>query len=271
MGRAHECWPNRNRFFLSAAVLAAGAGPGCDGSGTPTTAPASVPALDEIRKPALPSVSWDTERDHQFAGYLQKHSGGLIKEAAVGLEKKGTLRVEVSRAVKPEDTLALTKSLMSGARKDYPDRPLTLSVYDPSGAPVLTAQFRPGHGVHYKIAHGGDTLRMSGDAPKAVPPVADAIARGGVTARDQAFAKWAEEHSRSTLRYVEADLERHGRLWFGVTREVAPTDVKPLTKSLLEGAHKEFPGREPVATVFDPEGERIGRARLSGDGTVHWE
>ena len=48
-------------------------------------------------------------------------------------------------------------------------------------------------------------------------------------------------------------------------------DVKPLTRSLLEGARKEFPGRDLVATVFDPEGERIGRARLGRDGEVHWE
>ena len=64
------------------------------------------------------------------------------------------------------------------------------------------------------------------------------------------------------LRYVEADLERHGRLWFGITREVKPADVRPLTQSLLEGARKEFPSGDLVATVFDPDGERIGRAHL---------
>ena len=29
----------------------------------------------------------------------------------------------------------------------------------------------------------------------------------------------------SYLRYVEADLERNGRLWFGVTPDVKPADV----------------------------------------------
>jgi hypothetical protein len=92
-----------------------------------------------------------------------------------------------------------------------------------------------------------------------------------VTERDQAFAAWAEAHGKSMLRYVEADLERHGRLWFGVTRDVKPEEVRPLTKSLLEGARKEFPKGELVATVFDPDGERIGRARLDRNGDVHWE
>ncbi len=99
----------------------------------------------------------------------------------------------------------------------------------------------------------------------------DPLTRGGVTARDQKFAAWAEGEARPLLRYVEADLERHGRLWIGITREVKPEDVKPLARSLLLGARKEFPGGELVATVFDPEGERIGRARLERDGEVQWE
>ena len=46
--------------------------------------------------------------------------------------------------------------------------------------------------------------------------------------------------------------------------------LKQLTKALLEGARTEFPRRELTATVFDPEGERIGRATLSADGHIHW-
>ena len=93
----------------------------------------------------------------------------------------------------------------------------------------------------------------------------------GVTEADRKFAAWAEEHGRAYLSYVQADLERHGRLWFGVTREVKPDDVPQLTKSLLQGAQKEFPHRDLVATVFDPEGERIGKAHLGANGQVRWE
>lgn len=236
--------------------------------------PSGVPTQHQtpvVETPAEPEVSWDTARDHQFAESLRKHSGGLIKKAAVGIENNGKLRVEVSRAVEPEDTLALTKSLMAGARKDFPDRPLTLSLYDPAGAPIVSAHYKPGDGVHYQIAPGDNTPRTTSDAPKTDRAAGDLLSRGGVTARDQAFALWAEQHGRDMLRYVEADLEHHGRLWFGVTSKVAPTDVKPLTQSLLEGAHKEFPNHALVATVFDPEGQRIGRAKLGGNGVVSWE
>jgi hypothetical protein len=57
----------------------------------------------------------------------------------------------------------------------------------------------------------------------------------------------------------------------GVTRDVKPVYVPELTRSLLEGAHREFPGQELVATVFAPDGERIGRAHLGSDGRVRWE
>lgn len=215
-------------------------------------------------------VSWETDRDAKFARFLREHSGGMMKKAAVGIENKGELRVEISRAVAPDETLELTKSLMTGARKEFPNRPITLSLYDPDGAPILDARYRPGEGVHYQIAHGNGGPRSEpAVAPK--PSDSDPLKRGGVTKRDQAFAAWAEEHGKSMIRYVEADLERHGRLWFGVTSDVKPEDVKPLTKSLLEGARKEFSKGELMATVFDPEGERIGKARVERNGEVRWE
>jgi hypothetical protein len=202
----------------------------------------------------------------------------MIRKAAVGIAERGELRVEISRAVSPEDTLPLTRSLMDGARKDFPNQPITLRLYDPSGAPILRAVYRPGEGVRYQIAHEGGGGGGSGGGLKAPAPApatsaakGDALARGGVTDRDVKFAAWAEEHGRPLLRYVQADLERHGRLWFGITRDVKPADVRPLTASLLEGARKEFPRRDLTATVFDPDGQRIGRATLGPDGEVRWE
>ena len=56
-----------------------------------------------------------------------------------------------------------------------------------------------------------------------------------------------------------------------MTREVKPADVRQLTRSLLEGARKDSPRQDLVATVFDPEGERIGKAHLGADGRVRWE
>lgn len=224
----------------------------------------TAPAANQVE------VSWETDSDAKFARFLRDNAGGMIKKAAVGLEKRGELKVEISRAVEPEETLTLTKSLMAGARKDFPDRSITLSLYDPQDAPILKARYRPGEGVHYQIAPG----KSQGQTPATTStskPAGDPLTRGGVTERDQAFAAWAEMHGKSMLRYVEADLERHGRLWFGVTRDVKPEEVRPLTTSLLKGARREFPKEELVATVFDPDGERIGRAHLERDGDVRWE
>jgi hypothetical protein len=275
----------RRPVWASLGICGAAAAFGCTGPVADSTPATPVQAPIEVRRPASPTsrvntpaeqvdagrpeVSSDTERDAKFARFIQEHSAGMIKKAAVGIEKKGELKIEISRDIEPDDTLPLTKSLMAGARKDFPDRPITLSLYDPQGDPILKARYRVGEGVHYQIAHGDAKSGTQGNAPTA--PKTNPLERGGVTEKDQAFAQWAEGHGRGMLRYVEADLERHGRLWFGVSRDVKPAEVRPLTKSLLEGARKEFPKADLVATVFDPEGERIGKARLGRDDEVHWE
>lgn len=219
-------------------------------------------------------VTYDTDRDRTFADFLREKSGGMLKKAAVGIERRGVLRVELDRSVAPEDTLDLTKSLMAGARKDFPDKPILLSVFDPNGEPVLKARYRVGQGVDYKLAGEPNSApghRVAEDEPAASPEPAAASSRSGATEADRKFAEWAEEHGKAYLRYVEADLERHGRLWFGVTREVKPADVPDLTRSLLEGARKQFPRGELVAVVFDPNGDKIGKAHLTGADSIRWE
>jgi hypothetical protein len=237
----------------------------------PAETGSAPPPAAVTRSAGEPEVSWDTERDGRYARFLRDHSGGMIRKAAVGIEKHGTLRVEIDRSVAPDDTLPLTRSLMAGARKDFPDRSFILSLYDPDGKPILKARYRPDHGVDYKIVHGDEAHGATAPAPSPSDAAAEPTSRSGVTEADRRFSAWAEDHGRAFLRYVQADLERHGRLWFGVTRDVKPADVPDLTRSLLEGAHKEFPRREIVATVFDPDGEKIGTARLGPDGKVRWE
>jgi len=279
---------------LPGAVSAAGGcvcvlgvmGCGGDVAGPPPVAPtvARAPADPSPRRALAPverqapepEVSWETQKDQSFARFLQTHSAGMIHDAAVGIERGGRFRVKLSSAAAPEDALPLTKSLLAGARKDFPDKPIILSVFDPSGQPILKARYRPNEGVKYKIAHSdkeiAEDAAPASAAPVSTPPAEDALSRGGVTARDQKFAAWAEGHGKPLLRFVESDLERHGRLWVGITREVKPEEVKPLTRSLLEGARKEFPdGGELVATVFDPDGEKIGKAHMAGGGDVRWE
>jgi len=273
---------------LFGAGMIAGCGPTAIDPPPPQSPPVvSRPVERERERERVPSpttrrtspdkVTWDSERDRPFADFLRDNSGGMIKEAAVGIERAGMLRVELDRSVAPDDTLELTKSLMAGARKDFPDKPITLAVYDPDGQLVLRARYKVGQGVNYQLANESKTSssRAGDEGPKAssapVSTPSTGSTRSGVTEADRKFAEWAEGHGKAYLRYVEADLERHGRLWFGVTREVKPADVPALTRSLLEGAHKEFPGGELVASVFDPEGNKIGKAYLGKNGSVRWE
>ena len=259
--------------------------PGDDGAAAPGVAVADDTVADLPR--TLPTasggaddrgasgveVSADTERDRRFGEFVREKSGGMLKAVAVGIERKNVLRVKLSEATAPEDTLPLTKSLLSGARKDFPGQPITVSVYDPTGEPILKALYEPEEGVRYEVAQSKDSpgrttpsARPAGDASTATR----SAPRGGLSDKDRQFADWAMNKGGDYLRYVEADLERKGRLWFGITRAVKPDDVPALTKSLLEGARTEFPRRELTATVFDPDGERIGNATLSRDGEIKW-
>ncbi len=223
-----------------------------------------------------PKFSFDTENDRRFADFLREKSAGMVRQAAVGVDRAGKLRIQLDRSVSPDETLPLTKSILAGAHKDFPGKAFVLSIYDPQGEPVLRARVNAEGSTRYEVVHdeggggGGGTRTASGGGQVGLDS-ADPLARSGRTEADRKFAAWAEDHGRSYLRYVQADLERNGRLWFGVTREVKPADVPDLTKSLLEGAHREFPRQEILATVFDPSGERIGRAHLGSGGQVRWE
>lgn len=219
-------------------------------------------------QPHSVETSYDTPHDREFADFVRNTAGSMLRKIAVGIERKGTMRVQVGEAVSPEDTLPLTKSLVSGAQKDFPNKPFTLSVFDPQGEAILRAHFQPGQGVRYEVAKSEPGNNRSSDSEASASGTS--TPRGGTTTRDQRFADWAMETAPKYLRYVEADLDKRGRLWFGVTRAVAPGEVRELTNSLLKGARTEFPRRELTATVFDPDGERIGKATLLADGTVRW-
>lgn len=243
------------------------------------------PALAPVARAQEPSAAGsEVERDRRFEAFVRRTAGKMVSDVAVEGERH--LKIKIRDSVSPEDTLPLTKSLLAGARKDFPGELITVAVYDPAGKPILRARFRPGRGVDYEVAHaqGRDGRGFSpsagnggGDAPKvgtpntpSIPAREEPLARGGRTERDRKFATWAEQKGRDFLRFVESDLEENGRIWFGVTKAVKPEDVKDLTRSILQGARKEFPRKELTATVFDPEGEKIGKAVLGRDGEVRW-
>ena len=232
------------------------------------------PAMSPVVAPA-PAVnaSFDTERDRAFAEFVEQKSGGMVGEVAVGIERKGLLQVVLGRDASPDDTLPLVKSMVAGARKDFPDKAFTVAAFDPSRKPILKAHYEPGQGIRYELA-GSDSASASGPASASTatrPATEPTAASRGLDDQDRRFQSWAMDKGKDFLRYVQADLRRSGRIWFGVTPAVKPADVPDLTKALLQGARAEFPGRELVATVFDPEGGRIGRATLANDGQVSWE
>src|SRR4051794_27181350 len=91
-------------------------------SATPTAARPTPdsPARDVIPRGRQenPQFSYDTEKDRRFAEFLREKSDGMVRQAAVGVEREGKLRIQVDRAVSPEETLPLTRSILAGARKD---------------------------------------------------------------------------------------------------------------------------------------------------------
>ena len=240
-------------------------------------------AFGPISRGQEPAGEAEVARDRRFEAFVRKTAGAMVSDVAVEGERH--LKVKVRDSVPPEETLPLTKSLLAGARKDFPGELITVAVYDPAGKPILRARYRPGHGVDYEVAHGkgregrgfsGGEVRgpatptVGTPGTPATPDHEMPLPQGGKTEKDRKFAEWAENKGHAYLRFVEADIEEHRRLWFGVTKSVKPADVPALTKSLLEGAQKEFPRKELTATVFDPEGEKIGKAVLASDGQVKW-
>lgn len=275
-----------NRIYAIAAVFAILAGAGCNPMATEAP-PRPRQAPVEARRPAPPApgptasrpaggfeMRADTPHDRVYAEYLRDKAGGMLRGARVGVERKQLVEVKLDRSVPPEDTRELTKSLLSGIRKEFPGKPFRLKVFDPNGKGILTATYDPETGV--QLRRGTENRQSAEDhtASNAPPPPApdpNSADPSEKTGKDREFEKWALGKAHQYLRYVDANLDREGKVWLGVTKETRPGDVKDLTRSLLEGAQQEFPRRELVATVFDPNGDKIGHATLSRDGSVDWK
>jgi len=210
-------------------------------------------------------ISGETERDYRFAEFVRDTTGSMVDEVSVGVERKGVIQVVLGAATAPEDTLPMTQALVAGARKDFPDRPFTLVVFDPAREPILKAHSSPDRGVRYEVVGAGRATRESDQAPEPAPDQGPQP-----TEKDRRFAAWALKTGHDYLQYVDSNLDRRGLLVFGITESVRPEDVRDLTRSLLEGARQEFPRQRLTAIVFDPHGERIGQATLNTDGQVRW-
>lgn len=100
----------------------------------------------QANQPALPSASsysqlerGDTASGEQFGQWVVQTARGLVDDAYVRDNDK--LGVVISPQVKPREVKDLTRSLVQGFHKNFPNRDLSVLVYAPDKELILTANY----------------------------------------------------------------------------------------------------------------------------------
>ncbi|NDJ18830.1 hypothetical protein [Myxacorys almedinensis] len=98
--------------------------------------------------------------------------------------------------------------------------------------------------------------------PQTTAPIASrdygSIARGNTTA-GQDYGTWAVQASKGLLN--DAYVRDNNKLGVVISPQVRPSDVKPLTQSLMQGFHKSFPNQDLSVLVYAPDKKLILTAR----------
>jgi hypothetical protein len=81
----------------------------------------------------------DSATGQEFGNWVVKASKGLIKDAFVRDNNK--LGAVISSQVRPNEIKALAQSLAQGFRKNFPNQDLTVLMYAPDKALILTARY----------------------------------------------------------------------------------------------------------------------------------
>ncbi|PAX52362.1 hypothetical protein [Brunnivagina elsteri] len=81
----------------------------------------------------------NTQSGQSFGDWVVQTSKGLVKDAYVRDNNK--LGIVISPQVRPNEVRTLTKSLVQGFHKNFPNQDLTVLVYAPDKKLVLTAQY----------------------------------------------------------------------------------------------------------------------------------
>ena len=81
----------------------------------------------------------NTPSGQSFGNWIVQTSKGLVQDAYIRDNNK--LGVVISPQVKPNEVRPLTKSLIQGFRKNFPDKNLSILVYGPDKKLILTAQY----------------------------------------------------------------------------------------------------------------------------------
>lgn len=81
----------------------------------------------------------NSESGQNFGNWVVQASKGLIQDAYVRDNNK--LGIVISPKVSPNEVRNLTKSLVQGFHKNFPNQDLTVLVYAPDKQLILTAQY----------------------------------------------------------------------------------------------------------------------------------
>ncbi len=77
----------------------------------------------------------------------------------------------------------------------------------------------------------------------------------GNTARGQDFGQWVTQTAQGLV--SDAYVRDDNKLGVVITQSVRPDEVRPLTRSLVEGFRKNFPSRDLKVLVYAPDKKLI--------------
>ena len=92
-------------------------------------------------------------------------------------------------------------------------------------------------------------------SPRLAPTNAYSQLERGDTASGQRYGQWVMQTARGLIN--DAYVRDNDKLGVVISPEVAPKEVKPLARSLVQGFHNSFPNRDLSVLVYAPDTELI--------------
>ncbi|WP_375510539.1 hypothetical protein [uncultured Nostoc sp.] len=82
-----------------------------------------------------------------------------------------------------------------------------------------------------------------------------ALLERGNSVQGQDFGNWVVSTAKGIVQ--DAYVRDNNKLGVVITPQVRPTEVRPLTKSLVQGFHKNFPNQDLTILVYAPDKKLI--------------
>lgn len=82
-----------------------------------------------------------------------------------------------------------------------------------------------------------------------------ALLERGNSVQGQDFGNWVVSTAKGIVQ--DAYVRDNNKLGVVITPQVRPTEVRPLTKSLLQGFHKNFPNQDLEVLIYAPDKKLI--------------